>query len=334
MGIEVNAANIICCKCGKSYSRRKGFFAVNYGVLYKGVGYLSVCKECVDKMYNDYLTECGDSKLAVRQMCRKLDLYWNEKVFEMVEKKSTTRTVMTNYIVKLHTNAYLGKSYDDTLTDEGMLWNFDIKNYEYINDTEEEKDIETEDEEIDVDDSIVDFWGRGLDTADYNKLESKKAKWLSDYPNAEQIDAPTELIVKQVCLLELDMDKKRANGGTVSEKILKAYTDLLGSANLKPVQKQKEDSDATIDKTPLGVWAQIYERERPIPEVDPELKDVDGIIRYISTWFLGHLCKMLGIKNTYCKLYEDAIENLRVEHPEFEDEDDDTMFDDIFAPSS
>lgn len=326
MAIEVNAANILCCKCGKSYSRRKGFFAVNYGVLYKGVGYLSVCKECVDKMYNDYLAECEDSKSAVRQMCRKLDLYWNDKVFEMVEKKSTTRTVMTNYIAKLHTNAYLGKSYDDTLTEEGMLWNFDINHNKPTPDiqpeviTSVEKDID-----IDIDDDIIDFWGRGFDAIDYEKLEYQKAKWLSNYSDASTIDASTELIVKQICLLELDMEKKREEGNNVSEKLLKAYTDLLGSANLKPVQKQKDDNDSSLLTTPLGVWLDRYEFKRPLPNK----YDDSPLLKYIFTW-MGHVLRMLGKKNAYTQLYQDAIDKLRVEKPEYEDEDDESILMDYF----
>ena len=80
-----------------------------------------------------------------------------------------------------------------------------------------------------------------------------------------------------------------------------------------------------------SAWIRKWENTKPIPEPDPELKDVDGIVRYITVWFLGHLCKMLGIKNTYCKLYEDEIAKMRIERPEYEDEDDETMFNDIFS---
>jgi len=42
---------------------------------------------------------------------------------------------------------------------------------------------------------------------------------------------------------------------------------------------------------------------------------------------------MLGIRNTYCKLYEDEIAKMRIERPEYEDDDDETMFNDIFSDS-
>ena len=40
---------------------------------------------------------------------------------------------------------------------------------------------------------------------------------------------------------------------------------------------------------------------------------------------------MLGIKNTYCRLYEEEIAKMRVDRPEYEDEDDETLFNDIFG---
>ena len=99
---------------------------------------------------------------------------------------------------------------------------------------------------------------------------------------------------------------------------------------MKPNQK-KDDSDSAVENTPFGVWIRRWETQRPIPEPDPELEDVDGIIRYISIWFLGHLSKMLGIKNAYCRLYEEEIAKMRVDKPEYEDEDDEEMLYDLFG---
>lgn len=40
---------------------------------------------------------------------------------------------------------------------------------------------------------------------------------------------------------------------------------------------------------------------------------------------------MLNIRNTYCKLYEDEIARLRIERPDLSDEDDESLFTDIFG---
>lgn len=328
MAIEVNASSAICSKCGKSYGRRKGYFPVNYGLLYKGVGYVSVCKECIDTMYNGYLSQCNNAKDAVRQMCRKLDLYWSDKVYDVVERKNTTSTMMTSYIAKINTVTYSGKSYDDTLAEEGNLWNWGLKP---VVPEEPVCTEETTHQDIpDVSEAVVAFWGAGYTPEMYESLEQRRSYWMSRFPDDYELDIGTEAIIRQICSLELDINRDRAAGRAI-DKSVNALNTLLGSASLKPTQKKGDDTDTSIDKTPLGVWAQRLEYKRPIKEVDPELRDVDGIIRYISIWFLGHLCKMLGIKNSYCKLYEEEIAKMRVEHPEYEDEDDETLFNDIFS---
>jgi len=167
----------------------------------------------------------------------------------------------------------------------------------------------------------------------YNQLEDRRKYWMSRLPNeGRDIDIGTEAIIRQICSLELDINRDRIAGKAV-DKSVNALNNLLGSANLKPVQK-KNESDASIDNTPFGVWIQRFETERPIPEPDPEMQDTDGIIKYITTWFYGHLGKSLGVKNVHSKLYDEEIKKLSVDKPEYEDEDDiddDELLYDVFG---
>lgn len=329
MAIEMSSDVAICSRCGKKYSRRKGYFPVSYAVLHKGIGHIPVCKECIDTMYNTYLAQCNNAKDAVRQLCRKLDLYWSESVYDLVQRKSTTRSMMTQYIAKINTVSYAGKSYDDTLSEEGTLWNFTP---EVNKESAEVTDVTpVEAVEIETPEEIIAFWGSGYSDEMYRELEQRRQYWMSKFPEGIELDVGTEALIRQICSLELDINRDRIAGKSV-EKSVNALNNLLGSANLKPAQ-QKADGDNTQENTPFGVWIRRWETQRPVPDPDPELEDVDGIVRYISIWFLGHLCKMLGIKNTYCKLYEEEIAKMRVDRPEYEDEDDETMFNDIFGSS-
>lgn len=327
MGIEVNSVRAICSKCGTNYSRQKGYFPVSYAALHKGTGHTHVCKDCIDEIYNSYLAQCHNGRDAVRQVCRKLDLYWSENIFRQVERKNTIRSMMTDYIRKINGVTYAGKSYDDTLSEEGTLWNFTQSKITAIAEADTQNDENSD--KIHAEPEVVAFWGPGLDTDQYTILEQRRSYWMSRLPDNMEFDIGTEAIIKQLCSLELDINRDRAAGRSV-DKSINSLISLLGSAKLKPTQKTN-DADATIDNTPFGVWIRRWENQRPIPEPDPELKDVDGIIRYISIWYFGHLCKMLGIKNTYCKLYEDELAKMRVEHPEYEDEDDESLFSDIFG---
>lgn len=46
----------------------------------------------------------------------------------------------------------------------------------------------------------------------------------------------------------------------------------------------------------MGTLIQKYEETRPLPEIDPELADVDKIGTYIDAFYRGHASKMLGLK--------------------------------------
>lgn len=102
----------------------KRILPVSYSILYKGVGYLPICRDCVDTIYNTYFEVCHDQEAAVRQVCRKLDLYWSKPLYEQVTRKSTPRSIMTQYLAKLAGISHSGKSYDDTLLEEGSMWTF------------------------------------------------------------------------------------------------------------------------------------------------------------------------------------------------------------------
>ncbi len=317
MPIEVNTDKAVCSRCGRAFGQYKGNFPVSYSTLYKGVGHLPICKSCVEVIFNDYLNKCNDAKTAVRQVCRKLDLYWDSGAYESVSKKNSNRTIMIQYMQRINSVNYAGKSYDDTLIEENMLWDFDTVRAGARSEQDNAGSF-------DVSDDVVAFWGSGYTPGMYAELEQRRAYWMSRFPEGTELDIGTEALIRQICSLELDINRDRAAGRSV-EKSVTALNALLGSANLKPVQKRQDDIDASLASTPLGVWLYRYENKRPLPEIDEDLKDVNGLRRYVFTW-MGHLCKMMGLKNAYSKMYEDEIARLRVDKPEYDGEDDETFF--------
>lgn len=331
MTIDMQSNPIVCFRCGKQYVKVKGAFWTSYAALHKGAGYIPVCKECVEDMYNTYLSQCGVAKDAVRQMCRKLDLYWSEAIFDNVEKKTPPRSLMQQYIYRLNTTTFAGKSYDDTLVREGALWNFREEEPEEEEVEEPVPQEEPKESTYVASEDVIKFWGSGYTNAMYEELEQRLQYWKGLLSEESKSDVGTEALIRQICAVELDINRDRAAGKSI-DKLVTTLNTLLGSLNLKPAQR-KDDNEQAYDNTPFGVWIRRFENERPIPEPDPELQDSDGIIRYVLVWFYGHLAKMLGVKNAHSKLYEDEIAKLRVERPEYDEDDDETMLDDIFGSS-
>lgn len=325
--IEVNASSSVCRKCGEAYGRLKGNFPVSYASLYKGQGYMPYCRNCVDKMYDAYYMVCKDSRLATRQMCRKLDLYWSESVYQFAELRAANRSMMTAYIARVNSGSLAGKSYDDTLEEEGALWNSlspDAAKLGSLTSASGEDSVV-------VDPEIVDFWGSDYAPEFLLRLDKRYKKWTKDQGDLEPGSVS---LFKHICILEETIAVDSAAGRPV-DKNMNTLNTLLGSLNLKPVQKKEDSANGGVDNSPMGVWIRRFENERPIPEPDPELKDVDKIVHYIQVFFLGHLAKMLGKTTVYSKMYDDEIARLRVESPDLssEYESDDDFIEERFAVS-
>ena len=331
MGLAVEEVRTVCCRCGTAYGRKKGYFPVSYAALYRGAGHLPYCKNCVDAMYNEYLTQCNSAKEAVRQMCRKLDIYWNETLFNRVSMKATTRTMMTNYIQGTNNIAYAGKSYDDTLIAENRLW---AKKEEPQVQEEPQPEPESADNRdvslADIPEEVISFWGTGYSPDMYESLEQRRTYWVNNLPEAAMQDAGTEARIRQICNLEIDIQRLTAAGRS-ADKQIGMLNKLLDSIGLNANQRE---SDAALEKTPFGVWIDRLEHDRPVADPDPALSDVDGIIPKISIWFLGHAAKMLGIKNMYSKMYEDKMKEFVIESADLDEEDEDgyeSLFNRIFG---
>lgn len=323
----ISGQKYYCCRCGTAYSRRKGYFPVSHSPMYRKSGYLPWCNDCVEEMYDHYRNELGD-KDAMRRLCMKFDLYWDEAIYDMVDKTVGVNSRIRAYIGKTNLTRFLDKTFDDTIKKEEADA---AKRPQYFEDEDvADEPIDDTEEETEVPDDVRLFWGSGYSSKMYAELEERRHYWLGKYPKDFVPDIGTETLIRQICGLEVDIAHDRAAGRSV-EKNVKALNDLLGSANLKPVQQKDMMADSDLENMPLGVGIQKWENARPLPTTPDELKDQSGIIRNVTTWFLGHACKMVGLRNSYCKMYEDAINRYRVEFPEYAEEDDDNFLADIFG---
>jgi len=319
----VGSTNVYCHRCGSAFSRRKGYFPVSHSPMYRGIGFLPWCNDCIDEMYEEYRSKLGD-KEAMHRMCMKLDLYWNESIYDMVERRAGVNSRVRTYIGKTNMVRFIDKTYDDTLREESVL----KAAQPYAESVEDiEKEI-GEEEGSPVDQALIDFWGVGYTPDFYAELERKYKEWTQGLTSISQSE---RTLYKQICLSEVLINRDAANGLPIKDN-QKQLNELLGSMNLKPSQ-QKSDADAELEKMPLGVGLEKWESRRPLPVTDEKMRDINHRIRDITTWYLGHGAKMVNLRGAHVQMYEDAMNELRVKFPEYEDDDDDTMLTDIFGNS-
>jgi len=325
----------VCTRCGRVYHKQRSNFSASHSPLFaKNGGYLTVCVTCVDAMFNKYKEELGSEAEACKRVCMKFDIYWNDRLFATTQnsrESSTSGSLVRSYLIKTNLAKYVEKTFDDTMTEEKQAWHEgeSARSLAFANDIEAM--MRGEDDPMMIDPEDVEFWGEGYTFREYEMLNRKYQKWVAELPEGEELDMGRKTLYRQICALEMAINKSAA-AGKPADASINQLNNLLGSVNAKPNQKAKDDAaNAPFDSLPFGVGIRMCENSRPIPKPLPQFDDVDGVVRTISVWFLGHLCKMLHIKNAYCKMYEDEMAKLRIERPEFEDEDDETLFNSIFG---
>jgi hypothetical protein len=189
-----------------------------------------------------------------------------------------------------------GTSFLDTILDECE------ERDTYVRPSEAKDSAEDGDEEggFVVTKEMMRTWGNGFKADEYEFLQEEFSDWTTK--NVCNTKSQEELY-KNIALAQLDIRRAREKGGKIKEA-QDALQSLMNSANILP--KQTADN-LLADTQTFGTLLKKFEETDPIPEPSERWKDVDGIRRYMNTWFRGGLAKALKIKNENSALYEEAV---------------------------
>ncbi|MGM7720504.1 hypothetical protein [Metabacillus sp. Hm71] len=288
-----NSNKKVCLKCTKEKSKTE--FYQSYSE-WHGDGKIPYCKTCLKEKLNE------ENETTIKEILRVIDRPYKKDAWQTA--LSNDKETLGIYLKDLALN-YKYENYDNS--DFHKDNNVGSTLSEFSN---EEQNISQED--IDY---MMKFWGRGFNLNDYIWLQNE----FEDFINRYECDSKgMELLIKQICLTELDIEKRRENGEKVDQQ-LKTLQDLLGSSNLKPVQ---ETGANAVEQESFGTLIKKFENEKPVPEPDEKWKDVDGIGKYIKVWFLGHLARMVGLENPYQKEYDEEVKKYKIELDGIDEEDD------------
>lgn len=303
-----------CWCCGNEYTKLQSNFTPTNFPIFKHYGYYPVCRKCTDKFYPEMISFFDDSEeKAIEFICMMYGLYFNESPLAASRKISEHRSRIHTYSSKVQIKPWIGLSWLDTLKERFAKENDLIETYD---DVKEDKKTKLK---------TVKFFGTGFSDDDYQYLQDQYTDWTT---RCECKTKAQEEVFKRICFKQLEILKANRLGLNTKD-LDKTFQDYLDTANLKPKQN---NLDALSDAQTFGTLLAKWENERPLPEIDAELKDVDKIGLYIDVFFRGHLAKMMGLKNGLSNLYNKFIKKYTVERPEYEgDEDNEALFDAIFG---
>ena len=260
-------------------------------------------KNVYGKIYDKYFTYYGDVKHSIYHMCRALNICFSQSCYDAMiselrdSKRSSNTPAWQIYFTKLNSigsKQNVGDDFDssDELEKEGITKN----NCEG------------------VDETLIEFWGENRTPSDYRFLDKEYHKMIRTY--GEPDGYSTETFFMEIAEQRLTVDKLRRAGKSV-DKELATLQNLFGSANMKPSQ---ESATMASEQVTMGTLIKKFENEKPIPEPLEEWQKVNWV-HYMLVWFLGNLCRMMGVKCPYEDEYKEEMDKYTVMKPTYEDED-------------
>ena len=315
----------VCFYCGSEYVDTN-YYKTN-SIFYGNIGKRPYCKQCIEKLYQyffeKYINEgcLSPEKKAVKRLCMIFDIYYREDAYNVAidsaKKREINISPMGAYMKIIQLTQYNRKkeTYENTICQEEQK--------ELSKSLMDMSNIS----ERNVNEKTIKFFGAGFTDEDYEFLQEQYDDWTARH---ECQTKAQEEVFKRICFKQLEI-LKATRLGEDTKNLDDTFQKLLDTAKLQPKQNSGETvSDAQTFGTLIDKW----ENERPLPEIDEELKDVDKIGLYIDTFFKGHTCKMLGEKNAFSNLYSSMMKKFTVDKPEYQsDEDYDTeiIFDKMFG---
>lgn len=296
---------ILCPRCGEYKANRAFYVSEDYVS-----GYYPECRECISKEVGSP----NETKKTAQKMLEKMNLPYIDSLYdksvETVEKaKGNWKSPFSRYMAMIQSlPQYKGLVWTDSEFEPNHLDNGDLV----------EKDLE-------MIKNAKKRFGKGYTDEEYLFLAIEYQDWITRY---ECNTKAQEVIFERLSFKKLEINKATRRGASTKD-LDKTYQELLATANIQPRQNSMDTmSEAQTFGTLIAKW----ETERPLPDIDPELQDVDKIGKYIDVFYRGHMAKLLGLKNGLSHIYQKFMDKFTVKRPEYDsDEDSEALFDAIFG---
>lgn len=279
-----------CTCCGHKYKKQETNFNRSKSPIYEGNnGYLSICRNCVAELYEQYVKFYdNDEDAAAERICQITDMYFDldlwaasRKISDMRGGKSRNR--ISTYISKLNLAQAKGcTTYSDTLI---RRWESDVQNAATVEEVEENDDIETP---VDV----VRRFGTGFEAGDYDSMQYEYQNWVDRY--GEPIDKRQEELYVSICYTKLNLQKLLQKGDANIGTAANSYKSQIEAATIE-IEDRKKKAEAEKQLSPLGEMIRDIEEYCPA-EYYKEKKlysDYDYLREYIERFMTRPLRNLI-----------------------------------------
>lgn len=282
------AVGYTCTCCGVEYKTQRGNFLSSSSPFYAGNnGFVGICRACTDLNYNRLLGESGgDAESAIERVAQLFDWYYDDKVVAATKDVTAPTTRVSVYPSKLNMVQFKasGKTYEDTIKERAD---------KPLTSNTMGSDDNDETEAYKAPLQTINFFGPGYTNEQYGYLQEQYSDWTERY---ECETKAKEELFKAISISQLRIHEIQENGGSGKEleAAVKTFQSLLDSQDITP---KKANIGGNEGQETFGTLIKRLENDRPVSEPQEQWLDVDGIHKYIDTWFFGQLCELVDVQN-------------------------------------
>lgn len=275
----VSVETVYCRKCRNHLSPKEFYECADAGLIDTN-GYMSVCKSCIQSLYDSVYEQTNSLEKTIHKLCISLNIrYSNEAVSAtrshintLLENGKKVSAVFSIYKMKLTaTKKSMNKSGLEDMT------------YEDISTVYTAPDINTK--EVPIPQDVMEFWGKSLLREDVEFLEREYAQFKQTHSTGTYAEV---VLLKEVCNTMLEIKKARIAGDDTS-KMQKALQELMKNLAISPNSANDKNTDKGDEA--IGLWIRDVEMYEPCEWLknDPRgdaYRDVMHVDEYFEKFFV------------------------------------------------
>ena len=297
-GVEIS--EIYCRRCMKT-KKFSDFYTSVDNELDRN-GYLSICSDCCNEIYNNAYRAEKNVPKAILRACRILNIKFDENAVSATQThletlakngKETTKVIgiYKSQVVKTEKSNPFDKN--ETFAD----LTFHEVSGAILEPTDPLEDHEKNSVEL------KQFWGEKFEYDEYVWLEAEYSNWKATNPPSNRNE---ETILKLVVLKLLSI-RKEINAGKDTSKLEEGLTKLLNTGALSPIQSNAVNQGKSNKL--LGVTIEDLERIGPADwwKDNSIYKNIDDIDGYWKIHILRPFLNFWGVQKDFN--FEGAVES-------------------------
>ena len=269
-----------CRKCMQNLPAKEEFYECTDAGFIDSNGLMSVCKDCIQKIYDILIAENGSLEKTIHKLCISMNMrFSNEAVSAtkthintLLENGKHVNAIFSIYKMKLTaTKKSMDKRgmEDDSYEDVGTVFTSEL--------------INTKEAPIPVE--VLNRWGKNLPREDIEYLEMEYANFKSTHP---AVTAAEVTLLKRVCYTLLDIERARANADD-TDKLVKQLQDLMKNLAISPNAINEKTNNKGAES--FGLWISDIEENEPAQwlKSDPRgdmYRDVGNVEEYFQKFFV------------------------------------------------